>query len=48
MKFVLYLFMSCVWFVVAKYAGLEIAFATAFGWFFLELIEIQSKIGDKK
>ena len=47
MKFVLYLFMSCVWFVVAKYVGLEIAFATAFGLLFVELIEIQSKIGDK-
>ena len=48
MKFVLYLFMSCVWFVVGKYAGLEIAFATAFGLLFAELIEIQIKIGDKK
>lgn len=48
MKFVLYLFMSCVWFVVAKYISLEIAFATAFGLLFVELIEIQCKIGYKK
>lgn len=48
MKFVLYLFMCCVWFVVAKWAGLEIALATAFGWFFVELTEIKSEIGDKR
>lgn len=48
MKFVLYLFMCFVWFVVAKWAGLEIALATAFSWVFVELTEIQSKIGDKK
>lgn len=48
MKFVVYLFMFLVWFVVAKLAGLEVAFATAFGWFFVELTEIKCKIGDKK
>ena len=48
MKFIFYLFMSCVWFVVAKLAGLEMALATAFGWFFVELTEIKSKIGDEK
>ena len=48
MKSVLYLFMSCVWLVVAKWAGLEVAFSTAFGWFFVELIEIRSEIGGKK
>lgn len=46
MKFVLYLFMSCVWFVVAKLAELEIALATAFSWVFVELIEIKSEIGN--
>lgn len=33
MKILLNLFMGFVWLVVAKLAGLEVAFATAFGWF---------------
>lgn len=48
MKFILYLFMSFIWFVIAKLAGLEIALATAFSWVFVELTEIQSKIDVKK